>query len=176
LVVVGDGPSRSHLQSLAKQLLPTGGGERGPGSPSATCAWQVHFLGYRKDVPDLLRQIDCVLLPSKREGMPNAVLEANASGVPVLASDIPAHRNLLQPGANGWLVTADGGGRDVQGPLSGDTSETVAVWARAMRRILLDPEQCREMARLARKRAADSFAMSGMVDSYASLYRNLMVK
>jgi glycosyltransferase involved in cell wall biosynthesis len=53
---------------------------------------KVHFLGIRRDVGSLMRQSDVVLLPSSREGLPGAVLEAAAVGVPVVACDLPGVR------------------------------------------------------------------------------------
>lgn len=65
----------------------------------------VFFLGFRDDVADLLPQINVLLLPSAwGEGMANVILEANACGVPVLASDIPGNDQLIRDGINGFLL------------------------------------------------------------------------
>jgi glycosyltransferase involved in cell wall biosynthesis len=58
----------------------------------------VHFLGFRRDVPSLLRAADVVLLPSEQEGLPRCLLEAMACGVPCVASDIRGSRDLLEGG------------------------------------------------------------------------------
>ena len=57
---------------------------------------QVFFLGARNDVADLLLQADCMIFPSIREGLPGAVLEACAAGIPVLGSDIPSIREVAE--------------------------------------------------------------------------------
>jgi glycosyltransferase involved in cell wall biosynthesis len=61
-------------------------------------------LGYRSDVDDLLRCADVFILPSYREGLPRSLIEAMACGVPAIASDIPAGRELVEDGVNGLLV------------------------------------------------------------------------
>jgi glycosyltransferase involved in cell wall biosynthesis len=58
----------------------------------------VHFLGLQKNVPQLLRSADLMIFPSLWEGLPGAILESLAMGIPVVASDIPPHREIA-----GWL-------------------------------------------------------------------------
>lgn len=62
------------------------------------------LLGHRDDVPALLAATDIFVLPSYREGLPRSVIEAMASGVPIIASDIPACRELIEPEGSGLLV------------------------------------------------------------------------
>lgn len=83
VLVAGDGPSSGELHALAA------------GSP-------VRFLGPLAPgaaVADYLRSLDVFVLPSRREGRPNALLEAQACAVPVVATDIPAVREVAGPGA-----------------------------------------------------------------------------
>lgn len=61
----------------------------------------VEFLGERSDVPDLMRQSDLYLNVSLYEGMPLTLLEAMASGLPIVASDVPGNRELVEDGVNG---------------------------------------------------------------------------
>lgn len=61
-------------------------------------------LGYRDDVYALLKAADMFVLPSYREGLPRSVIEAMATGLPVVATDIPACRELIEEGASGVLV------------------------------------------------------------------------
>jgi glycosyltransferase involved in cell wall biosynthesis len=63
-----------------------------------------HRLGHREDVPRLLRAADVFVLPTYREGLPRSVIEAMAAGLPVIASDIPACRELVRAGETGLLV------------------------------------------------------------------------
>ncbi len=67
---------------------------------------RVRFLGFRTDVPDVLRASDAVVLPSATEGRPLTVLEAMAAGIPVVASDIPGVLELIQDGRTGFIVPA----------------------------------------------------------------------
>jgi len=90
---------------------------------------RVHFLGRRDDVPDILRQVNVLVLISRREGLPRVVIEAMATGVPVVASAVRGNRDLVRPGTNGWLV---------------DPSKP-AECAEALMECLADPEQGRRL-------------------------------
>lgn len=65
---------------------------------------RVHALGFLSDVRPPLRAADVLVLPSYREGFPNAVLQAGAMALPVIASDINGCNEVIEPGFNGWLV------------------------------------------------------------------------
>ncbi len=86
---VGDGPQREALRSLATEL---------------GIADRVHFAGWRADVPALLKACDCLALPSLWEGMPNVVLEAMASGIPVVATRVEGVEEQITSGENGFIV------------------------------------------------------------------------
>ena len=88
LVLVGDGPERLRLEALAATL---------------GVARDVHFLGLRDDVDVLLRAADVFAFPSHFEGFPGAVIEAMASGLPTVASDIDAHVEAIRHGDNGLI-------------------------------------------------------------------------
>jgi glycosyltransferase involved in cell wall biosynthesis len=79
LFIYGSGPDESTLKNMAEQENLTD---------------RVHFMGW-VETTDIWINIDILLMPSLHEGAPNAVLEALASGIPVLASDIPEHREIL---------------------------------------------------------------------------------
>jgi glycosyltransferase involved in cell wall biosynthesis len=91
LRVVGDGPERTRLERMALEL---GLGER------------VEFTGWvpRDELPAHYAWADTFVLPSLDEGMPNAVLEAQASGLPVIGTDVAGTRDLVKPDRNGILV------------------------------------------------------------------------
>jgi glycosyltransferase involved in cell wall biosynthesis len=91
-LLVGDGPLRAHVE----QLVRTG-----------SAANRTHLLGWRRDVADLYAAADALLFPSLTEGMPNAVLEALAAGLPIVASDIPAIRELIGAGAGIIPIDSD---------------------------------------------------------------------
>jgi glycosyltransferase involved in cell wall biosynthesis len=89
LAIVGSGPLESRLQEYAAQI---------------GVAAFVHFLGSRNDVADLLPQFDLLVSPSLSEGFPTVLLEAMAAGVPVIATDVPGSREVVQSGQTGTLV------------------------------------------------------------------------
>ncbi|UNK50267.1 glycosyltransferase [Lysobacter sp. S4-A87] len=107
LLVVGDGPERASLQSLA--------GELGLGA-------QLRLLGSRSDMGAIYALTDCLVLPSLTEGMPLVVLEAMACGVPVLASAVGDVPRLLAHADHGRLVPA--GDREA---LQGALADTAAL-------------------------------------------------
>jgi glycosyltransferase involved in cell wall biosynthesis len=90
LLVVGEGPEREQLTQLASRL----------GISS-----QVHLPGWQADIPGILRSSQAFALPSRWEGMPNALLEALASGLPCIATDVEGVGELIGAGEAENLVT-----------------------------------------------------------------------
>lgn len=66
----------------------------------------IEWLGSSDAMETLYAQVDCVVLPSYREGMPRSLLEAGAMGLPVIATDVPGCRNIVTDGFNGLLCEA----------------------------------------------------------------------
>jgi len=64
----------------------------------------IHFLGFRKDIPDLLKITDLAVATSKREGLPVNIMEAITASLPIVATDVRGHRDLIENGKNGFLV------------------------------------------------------------------------
>ncbi len=91
----------------------------------------VHFLGFRRDIPDLLEAADVVVLLSRREGLPKALMEGMAAGKPIVATNVRGCRDLVVDGETGFLVPV------------GDTEATVE----ALRRLLKDEELRKEFGR-----------------------------
>jgi glycosyltransferase involved in cell wall biosynthesis len=138
--IVGDGPMRSQLQARVQEMR---------------LEANVTFLGERDDVADLLRQCDLFVRPSLSEGMPLAVLEAMASGLPVVVTPVGGTPEVIQDGENGYLVEPGDG----------------AALAAKVNELLTRPEQRSAMAAEARRTAAtyswDAVAKQ-TIDVYAS--------
>lgn len=95
-VLCGKGPMESYLKQLSKDF---GINER------------IHFLGYRNDMTEIYKTADLFVFPSFREGLSLSLIEAMASGLPVVCSDIRGNIDLIEEGKNGYLVKAD----DIEG-------------------------------------------------------------
>jgi sugar transferase (PEP-CTERM/EpsH1 system associated) len=143
LVLVGDGPERER----ARRALAEAG--------AAELAW---LPGTRDDVPRLLRAMDVFVLSSLNEGISNTILEAMASGVPVVATRVGGNAELVLEGLTGLLV-----------PPADETALAAAV-----RRYLREPALRREHARAARERVLQHFSMDAMVRGYLGLYDRLL--
>jgi glycosyltransferase involved in cell wall biosynthesis len=140
----------------------------GAGDPST---WQ-QFLrarGAEKSVTFCgpSREIDCwyaraamLILPSRHEGMPNAVLEAQAWGLPVVVSDIPGCCAAVLPGETGFVVPVG----------NEDMLAAAIVW------LLEHPEQLARMGRAARDWAERQFAFSGIAGAVELCYRGVMAE
>lgn len=84
----GVGPCEQELKELAK---------------SKGISEKVHFLGYRTDIKDLFRAADVFVMPSFREGLSRSIMEAMASGLPCIVSDIRGNRDLIDSNLGGFL-------------------------------------------------------------------------
>lgn len=115
---------------------------------------QVHFLGVRNDVPDLLASCDVFVLPSRWEGLGGVLLEAMALEAPIVASDLPATRQFLETGKTAVLVPP----ADV-GALTGAIITSLGF-----------PQDARERARLALHRFQESYTIEGVVDSMVGFW------
>ncbi len=141
LVLAGDGPQRAELEQLAARV---GVSDR------------IRFLGHRADVADLLAAADLLVLPSRWEGMPNAVLEAMASSLPVVATKAAGVVELLGPLADRQTVEIG----------DGDALTNAIV------QIADQPALAAELGQANRRRVAEEFSLERMVQAYAQLYRS----
>lgn len=91
-MICGKGPELEKLQQLAKEL----GVEQ-----------QIHFLGFRTDVKELLTGADIFLFTTRQEGLPRSMMEAMASGLPCVASRIRGNVDLIEDGVNGYTCATD---------------------------------------------------------------------
>lgn len=143
LVLVGDGPLRPSVQEIVR---------------AAGVEHLVWFAGERSDVPQLLRGFDCFVLPSLAEGISNTLLEAMATGLPVIATCVGANADLMEEGAAGRLVPrADPG-----------------TLARELLTLLHDPERGLSYGRAGRRIVERRFSLERMVADYESLYLRLL--
>jgi len=118
----------------------------------------IRVLGPVSDVRNLLAAADLSLNLSDYEGMSNAVLEAMALGVPVVAADSGGTKEIITHGADGWLVPrAD-----------------AAAAAEGILKIAGDPDLRRKLGGAGRRRIARDFSVERMVERYVSLYRELV--
>ena len=143
LLIIGDGPQRWRLQRFREQV--------------EICD-RVHFLGHRSDVAMFTPHWDCFWCASGYEGQSNAIMEAMAAGVPVVATDIPGNRDLVIPDITGFLI-----------PLG-----SRAALARKTIEILDDSQLARRLGNGGRRRMVEQFGIEKMVQRYAAMYRELM--
>lgn len=140
--LIGDGELRAELEAQSTALGLEG---------------NVRFLGRREDVPALLQQINLMVLPSLYEGLPTIIMEGMAAGVPVIATDIPGTRELVQDGVTGWLVPA----RDAH------------ALAEKIRHVLEHP-QAGERVRHCALEGLKRFSIQVSAGHYARLYEKLL--
>jgi glycosyltransferase involved in cell wall biosynthesis len=119
----------------------------------------VEYWGYRSDMPKVLASASLVALPSYREGMPKALLEAAASGRAVVTTDVPGCRNAIEPGVTGLLVPV----REI---------ESLAL---AIEQLLNHPEKRKAMGLAGRSLAEREFDVRMVVDKHLLIYQKLLV-
>jgi sugar transferase (PEP-CTERM/EpsH1 system associated) len=143
LVMVGDGPLRAECQAILEQ------------AGVAHLAW---LPGARDDVPDVMRGLDCFVLPSLAEGISNTILEAMACGLPVLATRVGAAAELLVDGQTGRLVAAG----DARALAEG-------FWLLARSR-----GDAQAMGQAGRLRIEQHFSLPAMVAAYETVYERAL--
>ena len=139
LVLVGDGAERARLRDFLDR----------PGVRD-----QVWFAGERADVAEIMRGLDCFVLPSRAEGVSNTILEAMASRLPVIATRVGGNAELIEAGMTGLIVP----------PADSDSL------ARAMVTYFTERSLARRHAKAARRAAENRFSLARMVADYGNLY------
>lgn len=137
-LIVGDGPCRTDLKRLAMEL------------DLSSC---VHFMGQRSDIPELLRQLDVFVLTSHVEANPVSILEAMATGKPVVATRVGSIPDSVINGQTGYVV---------------DPGDAEAL-ARRVSELLLDAELRQQFGDAARQRVVQHASVDRMVRDYETL-------
>lgn len=143
LVIVGDGVARAPCLDM---LRAAGAG---------TLAW---LPGERADIPELMRAMDVFVLPSLGEGISNTILEAQASGLPAIATAVGGNVELVHPDSDGELVPA------------GD----VEAMAQALLSYFNDPARIACHGQAARQRIERQFSLDAMAQGYAGVYDQVL--
>jgi glycosyltransferase involved in cell wall biosynthesis len=141
LRLVGDGPLRADLEALAREL-----------------GVDAEFLGGRDDVDTLLEDADVFVLPSRAEGMSNALLEAMTLGLPAIVTNIPGNADVIRHEENGLLVEPD----DPDG------------LAAAIGRLLDDGALRGRVGRAGRETVEAEYALDRVASRYVALYEELL--
>jgi glycosyltransferase involved in cell wall biosynthesis len=141
LLLVGDGAERERLRRLAREVDPGGRA--------------VVLAGAIPDAARVLPLVDLYVTASRREGLPLAVLEAMACGVPVLATRVPGHVDAVEDGVTGRLVPVD----------------DAPALAEAAADLLGDPARRADLGRAGRERVERRFSRARMIAEIAELYR-----
>ncbi len=142
LLLVGDGERESELKGQIENYASRN---------------NVFFLGNRSDVPIILALSDLFILPTEGEGMSNAIMEAMAAGLPIITTDIPENRDLIEEGRTGILF-----------PVSDDEilSDKISF--------LLENTKLREeLGKNAKKEAREKYDVEKVVLKFAEFYRKI---
>ncbi len=139
MVIFGDGPDRVRLERYTRLV---------------TEAEAVNFMGYRADMLELLPHIDVLWQPGEETTLAGVMLEAMAAGVPVVASDVPVHREVIEEGRSGHLF-----------PVA-----SRAGCARQTQRLLDDDAHAAKIATAASIWATESFSPPAAAEAYAAIY------
>ena len=143
LVMVGEGPLRCEAQNLLD---------------AAGCGEMAWLPGERQDVAAVLQGLDCFVLPSLAEGVSNTILEAMASGLPVIATAVGGNAELVEAGKTGELVAAT----DVE-----NMAQRIVAYASS-------PDQACAAGRAGRASIERRFSLTAMVGQYQALYEELL--
>jgi glycosyltransferase involved in cell wall biosynthesis len=145
LLIVGDGSYMDQLKSIVK--------DQGLNN-------RVQFFGWRnkEDLPSFLARATLFINPSRHEGMPNAVLEAMASGLPIVASDIAGNEELVKDGKNGYLFDNEN---------CDDLREILA-------HLLTDSKLCKKMGATSRRITEKNYSWSSSGNQYLTLLKQIV--
>ena len=142
-------------------------GEPDPGNPASVDertvrSWEeegvVEWWGHKKDMTSVLPRAHVVCLPSYREGLPKALIEATACGRPIVTCDVPGCREVVEQGVNGELVPPS----------------NAEALAQAIQGLLMDRERRQRYGRAGRQRAEQVFGQDCVNEATLAIYRRLL--
>jgi glycosyltransferase involved in cell wall biosynthesis len=142
LLLVGDGAERGNLERQAKEL---------------NVDKQMVFAGYQKDIETYLQVMDVFILPSRSEGIAISLLEACASGIPVIVTDVGGNTEVIENGKTGIVIP------------SGDINALGA----AISRLYTDESLQRRMGEAACKLVGDRFSLDKTLAEYENIYSGI---
>jgi glycosyltransferase involved in cell wall biosynthesis len=145
LDLVGTGPDEDRHKALACEL---------------GLAQRVQFLGYRKDVPELMAAADVYVLISRWEGLPLSIIEAMRAGLPTVGSNVGGCREMVLQGETGYLAAR------------GDAASV----ARHLATLIDNRDQLRRLGTAARRRFEEEFTLETMFDRTVSTYRTVLAR
>lgn len=121
---------------------------------------RVTWLGEREDIPELIRALDVLLLPSWEEPFGRAIIEAMGLGVPVLATNVGGPAEIIADGREGYLLAP----------------REPAAWAQAVGRLAEHPERALEMGRAGRRRAEEAFSLADHATAVLEVYERAITQ
>ena len=145
VLIVGEGPLESKLKQEVQTLGLSG---------------KIHFAGVQPNIPEILNALDVFVLPSRSEGMPNAVLEAMACGIPVIATAVGGTPEVVEDGKSGILIASE------------DEPHLVQV----LKELIQNHEKRLAIGIEGRRRILSHFSLKKMVSEYQALYESLLQK
>jgi len=146
LLITGDGQFRRDLEVLAKKL---------------ELKQRVRFLGVRKDVPELMNAADAYVMSSAWEGMPMVLLEASATALPIVATDVGGNSEVIKNEESGSLVPA----------------RNPKALARVMMQMMsLSEAERKRVGEAGRRYVVEHYELEHVVDVWDNLYRELLSK
>ena len=119
---------------------------------------RIHFAGWKPNIAQLLKASFCLVLPSRWEGLPNAVLEAMAAGLPVISTRVEGTEDLVTPDVTGILIPPD----------------SVDALEAALDRLLANPDSASSMGKNAQNQVEKDFTIEAMVANYDDFFRSLL--
>lgn len=145
IIIAGEGKLKRELKSLAAKN---------------DVSDMIHFIGFSNEIPDLLEATDVFVLPSRYEGMPNALLEAMASGKASVAANVNGVPELVEDGVSGFLVE----------------SENSDQLFEKLHELLTNDKLCKTIEDNAKSSVKNHFTIEKMIDALEKLFNNQIEK